>query len=67
MQTAVSEAEEKRYAELQQLALDFARKGEIEPLASTLEAGMPVNLSDAKGNSLFMLASYMLKVAARAR
>jgi hypothetical protein len=36
------------------MALDFALNGEIEPLASMLEAGMPVNLSDAKGNSLRM-------------
>jgi uncharacterized protein len=43
METTVTEAEEKRYAELQQIALD---------------AGLPVNLSDARGNSLLMLASY---------
>ena len=58
MQTTVTEAEEKRYAELQQMALDFARNGEIEPLTAMLDAGMPANLSDAKGNSLLMLASY---------
>ena len=54
MQTAVSEAEEERYAGLQQMALDFVRNGEIELHSSMLEAGMPVNLSDAKGNSLLM-------------
>jgi ankyrin repeat protein len=54
----ITEAEEQRYAELQQMALDFARNGEIEPLAAMVGAGMPVNLSDAKGNSLLMLASY---------
>ena len=58
MQTIVTEAEEARYAELQSMALDFARNGETEPLASMLDAGLPVNLSDAKGNSLLMLASY---------
>jgi ankyrin repeat protein len=61
MQTTVTEAEEQRYAELQRLALDFARDGETEPLASMLEAGLPVNLSDVKGNSLLMLASYNLR------
>jgi len=58
MQTILNEAEEQRYAELQQMALDFARNGEVEPLAAMLEAGLPVNLSDAKGNSLLMLAAY---------
>ena len=51
MQTVVTEAEEKRYAELQQMALAFARNGETEPLASMLDAGLPVNLSDANSSS----------------
>jgi ankyrin repeat protein len=58
MQTAITEAEEKRYAELQQMALDFARQGETETLAAMLRHGLPANLADAKGNSLLMLASY---------
>ncbi len=58
MQIAVTEAEEKRYAELQALALDYARAGETEWLAAMLRHGLPVNLADAKGNSLLMLASY---------
>jgi ankyrin repeat protein len=58
MQTVVTEAEEKRYAELQALALDHARTGETECLAAMLRHGLPVNLADAKGNSLLMLASY---------
>jgi len=48
----------KRYEELQVFALDFARTGKTEDLKAMLEAGMPVNLSDHKGNSLIMLASY---------
>jgi ankyrin repeat protein len=40
------------------MALDFVRKGETDCLAPMLDAGMPVNLSDEKGNSLLMLASY---------
>jgi ankyrin repeat protein len=54
----VVEAEEARYAELQQMALDYVRAGQIEPLAPMLRAGLPVNLSDTKGNSLLMLACY---------
>ena len=56
--TATSATEEARYAELQQTALDFARTGETEPLAEMLRHGLPVNLADAKGNSLLMLACY---------
>ncbi len=55
---SISDQDETRYAELQHLALDFARKGEVESLEGMLDAGMPVNLSDAKGNSLLMLAAY---------
>jgi hypothetical protein len=58
MQTFVTEAEEHRYAELQQMAFDFARNGETELLVEMIQHGLPVNLADAKGNSLLMLASY---------
>jgi ankyrin repeat protein len=58
MPPIVTEKEEARYAELQQMTLDFARKGETGQLAAVLGAGMPPNLSDTKGNSLLMLASY---------
>ena len=58
MQTITTESEEKRYAELQILALDHARRGETEALAGMLQHGLPVNLADAKGQSLLMLASY---------
>jgi uncharacterized protein len=54
----VSEKEEQRYAELQNLALDAARVGDTELLASMIQAGMPVNLQDLKGNTLLMLATY---------
>jgi ankyrin repeat protein len=54
----LTEAEDKRYAELQALALDYARSGETELLAAMLRHGLPVNLADVKGNSLLMLASY---------
>src|ERR1700744_1223436 len=58
MQAAITEAEERRYAELQDMALDFARHGETESLASMLRHQLPVNLADARGNTLLMLASY---------
>jgi len=47
-----------RYEELQALALEFARQGKTHELKAMLEAKMPVNLSDHKGNTLLMLASY---------
>jgi ankyrin repeat protein len=50
--------EEKRYAELQAIALDAARHGDLEALEPMLEAGIPVNLRDDKGNTLLMLAAY---------
>jgi ankyrin repeat protein len=57
-QVSVSPEEERRYAELQILALDYARSGETEALLQMLRAGLPVNLSDHKGNTLLMLAAY---------
>jgi len=40
------------------MALDFARQDEWESLAGMIEHGLPVNLADAKGQTLLMLASY---------
>lgn len=57
-QQTVSLDEERRYAELQNLALDYARSGETELLRPMLQAGLPVNLTDHKGNTLLMLAAY---------
>lgn len=37
---------------------DFARAGDTERLRAYLEHGVPVNLTDATGNTLLMLASY---------
>ena len=54
----VTSDEIKRYEELQVFALDFARTGKTEDLKAMLQAGMPVNLCDHKGNSLIMVASY---------
>jgi ankyrin repeat protein len=54
----VSEGEEKRDAELQFLALGFARAGQTKHLRAMITAGLPVNLCDEEGNSLLMLARY---------
>ena len=53
----ITAEEETRFAELQRMALDAARQGDAGVLLAMLDAGMPVNLSDEKGNSLLMLAS----------
>ncbi|MCF7729647.1 MAG: ankyrin repeat domain-containing protein [Chthoniobacterales bacterium] len=50
--------EEERYAALQDVALQYAREGETEPLRKMLEHGLPVNLANSKGNTLLMLAAY---------
>ena len=44
--------------ELAHWLLDRARAGETERLADYADHGMPVNLTDATGNSLLMLAAY---------
>lgn len=51
-------AEEARYAELQSLALDFARDGACLELDRMISAGLPVNLRNGKGHTLLMLAAY---------
>lgn len=58
MDAVISQAEEARYAELQHMALDFARHGETGSLETMLGHGLPVNLADGKGNSLLLLATY---------
>lgn len=57
MQTITHE-EELRYEELQRMAMDFARNGDTHTLISMIDAGMSVNLRDAKGNTLLMLSAY---------
>lgn len=38
--------------------LDWAREGASERLAAYVDAGTPVDLTDASGNTLLMLAAY---------
>jgi len=58
MQIEISKEEEQRYAELQEIALNFAREGNTQELKKMLTAGINVNLSTHKEDSLLMLASY---------
>jgi ankyrin repeat protein len=44
--------------ELAHQMFDWARAGETERLAAYVDAGVPVNLTDASGNTLLMLAAY---------
>src|SRR5258708_30691631 len=37
---------------------DLARSGDTAALAAYVDAGLPVNLTNAKGDSLLMLAAY---------
>lgn len=39
-------------------SLDLARQGGTQELAARLDAGLPVNLTSAKGDSLLLLAAY---------
>ncbi len=50
--------EQKRYDELCLMALDFARYNNHQELQKMLDAKLPVDLQDDKGNSLLMLATY---------
>ncbi len=38
--------------------LDLARAGETEALATAIDAGLPVNLTNGAGDSLLILAAY---------
>jgi len=58
MTQAISVAEEDRYAQLQLMALDYAREGETHALEAMIKHGMSVNLCTHKDDSLLMLASY---------
>lgn len=47
-----------RLVELGHQMFDWAREGETEQLVAYVEAGVPVNLTEASGNTLLMLAAY---------
>ncbi len=54
----ISKEEESRYAELQMMALDFAREGNTKELEQMIKHGMSINLCTNKDDSLLMLATY---------
>jgi uncharacterized protein len=47
-----------RLVEIAHHVLDLARAGDTDQIAAYLQAGVPVNLTDAAGNTLVMLAAY---------
>ena len=47
-----------KLVELAHQMFDWARAGESERVAAYVDAGVPVNLTDASGNTLLMLAAY---------
>jgi uncharacterized protein len=46
------------HVELAHQLLDLARAGHAQRLAAYVDAGVPVDLTDASGNTLLMLAAY---------
>lgn len=54
----ITQEEKNRFLELQQMSFEFARNGETETLENMIKAGLDVNLTNTKGNSLLMLAAY---------
>ncbi len=44
--------------ELAHWLFDRARAGETERIAAYVDAGVPANMTDAKGNTLIMMAAY---------
>jgi uncharacterized protein len=51
-------APDERLVELAHQMFDLARAGATDRLAAYVEAGVPVDLTDAAGNTLLMLAAY---------
>ena len=52
------DARDERLVELAHQMFDLARSGEGERVAAYVDAGCPVDLTDAAGNTLLMLAAY---------
>ncbi len=53
--TPLSEEEQRAFVEG---VLDLAREGRTEPLMEMIEAGVPVDLSNARGDTALILAAY---------
>ncbi|MCP3816973.1 ankyrin repeat domain-containing protein [Streptomyces sp. A3M-1-3] len=54
----MSEAPDPEVVELATKIFDLARQGDAEALAAYVDAGVPVNLTNDRGDSLVMLAAY---------
>lgn len=54
----MSEAPDPEVVELATKIFDLARQGEVEALAAYVDAGVPANLTNDRGDSLVMLAAY---------
>ncbi|MET9802776.1 ankyrin repeat domain-containing protein [Streptomyces sp. NPDC006368] len=54
----MSETPDSGVIELASKVFDMARRGDAEALASYVDAGVPANLTNDKGDSLVMLAAY---------
>ena len=58
MPVMTSDALDPRLVEIAHACFDFARQGDTERLAAYIDQGVPVDLTDAAGNTLLMLAAY---------
>ena len=54
----MSEAPDPEVVELATKIFDLARRGEAEALVAYVDAGVPANLTNDRGDSLLMLAAY---------
>ncbi|MEV6786402.1 ankyrin repeat domain-containing protein [Streptomyces sp. NPDC051098] len=54
----MSEAPDPEVIELATKVFDLARQGETETLAAYVDAGVPANLTNDRGDTLVMLAAY---------
>ncbi|MER6122586.1 ankyrin repeat domain-containing protein [Streptomyces sp. NPDC001795] len=54
----MSEAPDPEVVELATKIFDLARRGETEMLVAYVDAGVPANLTNDRGDSLVMLAAY---------
>ncbi|MFE2848832.1 ankyrin repeat domain-containing protein [Streptomyces scopuliridis] len=54
----MSETPDPEVVELATKVFDLARRGETEGLAAYVDAGVPANLTNDRGDSLIMLAAY---------
>ncbi|MEU1122298.1 ankyrin repeat domain-containing protein [Streptomyces sp. NPDC005899] len=54
----MSETPDPELVELATKVFDLARRGETDTLAAYVDAGVPANLTNDRGDSLLMLAAY---------